>query len=94
MKVAPILTLFVGGNHEASNLLRDLYYGGWVAENIYYLGASGFVQVMKGDQSIRVGGISGIDKHYDFLKGYCERWPYVDDYNGLRSIYHIRQFDV
>ena len=42
-KRAPILTIFVGGNHEASNLLRDLYYGGWVAENIYYLGASGVV---------------------------------------------------
>ena len=30
-KTAPMLTLFVGGNHEASNLLRDLYYGGYVA---------------------------------------------------------------
>jgi lariat debranching enzyme len=41
--IAPILTIFVGGNHEASNLLRDIYYGGWVAENIYYLGSSGVV---------------------------------------------------
>jgi lariat debranching enzyme len=48
-KIAPILTLFVGGNHEASNLLRDLYYGGWVSQNIYYLGASGVVNVVKGD---------------------------------------------
>ena len=43
------MTLFVGGNHEASNFLRDLYYGGWVAENIYYLGASGVVKVRKGE---------------------------------------------
>ncbi|TNV78996.1 hypothetical protein FGO68_gene3847 [Halteria grandinella] len=91
---APILTLFVGGNHEASNLLRDLYYGGWVAENIYYLGSSGVVTVLKGEEKVRVGGISGIEKHYDYLKGYCERWPYVSDKDGLRSIYHIRQFDV
>lgn len=48
-KVAPILTIFVGGNHEASNYLRDLYYGGWVCENIYYLGASGVVRIVKGD---------------------------------------------
>ncbi|RYG64913.1 hypothetical protein EON64_13020 [archaeon] len=27
-KTAPVLTIFVGGNHEASNVLQDLYYGG------------------------------------------------------------------
>ena len=37
-KVAPILTVFIGGNHEASNYLQELPYGGWVAKNIYYLG--------------------------------------------------------
>lgn len=87
---APILTLFVGGNHEASNLLRDLYYGGWVAENIYYLGASGVVNVRKGEENMRVGGVSGIDKHYDYLKGLYEKWPFTNDREGLRSIYHIR----
>ena len=70
--------------------MRDLYYGGWVAENIYYLGSSGIVNVRKGGETIRVGGISGIDKYYDYLKGYCEKWPYVNDSDGLRSIYHIR----
>ncbi|XP_045242861.2 lariat debranching enzyme isoform X4 [Macaca fascicularis] len=37
-KKAPVLTLFIGGNHEASNHLQELPYGGWVAPNIYYLG--------------------------------------------------------
>ncbi|KAG8143277.1 hypothetical protein E2320_000518 [Naja naja] len=37
-KKAPILTIFIGGNHEASNHLQELPYGGWVAPNIYYLG--------------------------------------------------------
>lgn len=37
-KKAPILTVFIGGNHEASNHLQELPYGGWVAPNIYYLG--------------------------------------------------------
>jgi len=45
---APFLTLFIGGNHEASVLLRDLYYGGWVAKNIYYLGASNVINLKKG----------------------------------------------
>lgn len=76
---APILTLFVGGNHEASNLMRDLYYGGWVAKNIYYIGASGIVNIVKGDIKMRVGGISGIEKFYDYLKGYHERPPYVNN---------------
>ena len=40
-KVAPVLTIFVGGNHEASNYLQELPYGGWVAPNIYYLGYAG-----------------------------------------------------
>ncbi|KAL7291167.1 hypothetical protein TKK_0015083 [Trichogramma kaykai] len=28
--VAPVLTIFIGGNHEASNYLQELAYGGWV----------------------------------------------------------------
>ena len=74
--------------------MRDLYYGGWVAENIYYLGASGVVNVKKGETVLRVGGVSGIDKHYDYLRGYGERSPYINDRDGLRSIYHIRQFEI
>ena len=38
--LAPVLTIFIGGNHEASNYLQELPYGGWVAKNIYYMGTS------------------------------------------------------
>jgi lariat debranching enzyme len=93
-KVAPILTIFIGGNHEASNYLRDLYYGGWVSENIYYLGCSGVIDIKKGDHSIKIGGLSGIDKKYDMFKGYFEEWPYTHSHDYLRSIYHIREFDI
>lgn len=44
-KIAPFLTIFIGGNHEASNYLRELYYGGWAAPNIYYLGSSGIIDL-------------------------------------------------
>ncbi len=74
--------------------MRDLYYGGWVAENIYYLGASGVVKVKKGDVELRVGGISGIEKYYDYLKGYHEESPYVINHDWLKTMYHIRQFEV
>ena len=87
-KTAPILTLFVGGNHEASQPLHELYYGGWVAPNIYYLGAAGVVNF----QGIRIGGISGIYKSHDYEKGRDERPPY--DRSSLRSVYHVRKTDV
>lgn len=59
-KVAPCLTIVIGGNHEASSHLRELYFGGWLAPRIYFLGYSGCITVKKGDMSLKVGGISGI----------------------------------
>ncbi len=61
-RTAPYLTLFVAGNHEASSHLWELYYGGWVAPNIYYLGAAGVVSF----GGLRIAGLSGIynPRHY------------------------------
>jgi lariat debranching enzyme len=87
-KEAPVTTLFVGGNHEASQPLQELYYGGWVAPKIYYLGAAGVVNVA----GVRIGGISGIYKSYDFTQGRFERPPY--DRSTMRSVYHVRNTDV
>nr|XP_019536798.2 LOW QUALITY PROTEIN: lariat debranching enzyme-like [Aedes albopictus] len=87
-KKAPVLTLFIGGNHEASNYLQELPYGGWVAPNIYYLGYAGVVNV----NGIRIGGISGIYKGHDYLKGRFEFSPFNE--STKRSVYHIRQIDV
>lgn len=83
-KKAPVLTIFVGGNHEASNHLRELPYGGFVAPNIYYIGDSGVVWF----KGLRICGISGIWKSFDFLKPKCEQLPYNKD--DLRSVYHVR----
>jgi lariat debranching enzyme len=52
-KVAPYPTLFIGGNHEASNYLWELYHGGYVAPNVYYMGHAGVINF--GD--LRVGGL-------------------------------------
>ena len=61
-----MLTIFIGGNHEASNYLRELHFGGWAAPNIYYMGASNVIRIKKGDHEVRIGGLSGIYKPHDF----------------------------
>ena len=86
--VAPCLTIFVGGNHEASNHLWELFHGGWVAPNIYYLGHTGVVRV----GGLRIAGLSGIFKGGDYRQGHWERPPY--DNSSLRSAYHVREYDV
>ncbi|APA08506.1 hypothetical protein SS1G_02206 [Sclerotinia sclerotiorum 1980 UF-70] len=88
LKKAPYLTIFVGGNHEASSHLWELYYGGWVAPNIYYMGAANVVRL----GGVRIAGMSGIWKGYNYNKSHYERLPYNQD--DVKSIYHIREFDV
>ena len=87
-RTAPYLTIFIGGNHEASNYLRELYYGGWVAPNIYYLGAANVVRV----GPLRIAGMSGIWKGYDYKKPHHERLPF--DHDAVKSVYHQRELDV
>ena len=87
-RTAPILTIVIGGNHEASNYLWELYFGGWLAPNIYYLGAAGCVQV----GGLVIAGASGIYKFNDYNKGHYERQPYSP--GDLRSVYHTRLFEI
>ena len=87
-RVAPYLTIFVGGNHEASNHLFELYYGGWAAPNIYYLGAANVIRC----GPLRIAGLSGIWKGYNYRKSHHERLPYNQD--DIKSAYHVREFDV
>ncbi|XP_031847911.1 lariat debranching enzyme [Nomia melanderi] len=87
-KVAPVLTIFIGGNHEASNYLQELPYGGWVAPNIYYLGYAGVVTI----GNIRIAGLSGIYKNQHLMQGHYEKPPYSE--NTIRSVYHIRNLEI
>ncbi|KAH7397078.1 lariat debranching enzyme [Pyrenochaeta sp. MPI-SDFR-AT-0127] len=87
-RTAPYLTMFIGGNHEASNYMWELYYGGWVAPMIYYMGAANVVRL----GPLRIAGLSGIWKGYNYKKPHFERLPYNSD--DVRSIYHVRELDV
>ena len=84
---APYLTIFIGGNHEASNVLYSQYYGGYVAPNIYYLGHAGVVDVC----GIRIGGLSGIFKGHDAGRSYPAP-PYTP--HTVRTAYHTRTFEL
>ncbi|KAF2747251.1 DBR1-domain-containing protein [Sporormia fimetaria CBS 119925] len=87
-RTAPYLTIFIGGNHEASNYMWELYYGGWAAPNIYYMGAANVVRL----GPLRIAGLSGIWKGYNYKKPHHERLPYNQD--DVRSIYHVRELDT
>ena len=86
--VAPVPTIFVGGNHEASAYMQELSFGGWVAPNIYYLGDAGCVRF----GGLRVAGLSGIWAQHDYPLARWERPPYTP--SSLRSVYHVRRTDV
>ncbi|KAI1411231.1 lariat debranching enzyme, C-terminal domain-containing protein [Hypoxylon sp. FL1857] len=87
-KTAPYLTIFISGNHEASSYLWELYYGGWVAPNIYYLGAANVLRF----GPLRIAAMSGIWKGFDYRKPHHERLPFNQD--DIKSFYHVREIDV
>lgn len=63
--MAPVLTIFVGGNHESSGFMSELPFGGWTAPNIYYMGHASVVTI----GPLRIAGLSGIYKGRDFHRG-------------------------
>nr|CAD2177492.1 unnamed protein product [Meloidogyne enterolobii] len=88
-KTAPILTLFIGGNHESSGYMAELPYGGWVAPNIWYMGYASVIQFA----GLRIAGLSGIFKSNDYNKGHFERPPF-QEHGSVVSAYHVRSIDV
>lgn len=90
---ALVPTIFIGGNHEAPNHLWELWFGGWVAPSIYYLGSSGVIWF----GGLRIAGISGIYKSHDFVKPFCKDENPPSFNNGgaaPRSPYHYRSLEI
>lgn len=84
------MTIYIGGNHEATNYHRELHFGGWVAPNIYYLGASNVIRY----KGLRIGGLSGIFKSLDYEKGYCESIPYAPHSADTITAFHYRHLEI
>lgn len=85
---APVPTIFVGGNHEASNHLQEIPLGGLVAPNMYFLGNAGVVNY----RGLRLAGVSGVYTEHNYEKKRTERPPYPR--NQIKSVYHTRKEDV
>ncbi|KAI1492388.1 lariat debranching enzyme, C-terminal domain-containing protein [Biscogniauxia mediterranea] len=85
---APYLTIFIGGNHEAAAHMAELYYGGWVAPNIYYLGAANVLRL----GPLRIAGMSGVWKEHYYNTTHEERLPFRR--RDVKSFYSVREEDV
>lgn len=85
---AKVPTIFVGGNHEASNHLQEMPLGGLVAPNIYYMGNAGVINF----RGLRIAGISGVYVEHAYNKERTERPPYNG--SAIRSVYRTRREDV
>ncbi|KTA99616.1 Lariat debranching enzyme [Nakaseomyces glabratus] len=90
---APVFTIVIGGNHESMRHLMQLPYGGYLANNIYYMGYSGVVWF----KGFRIAALSGIWKEWDFEKK-RPSWKFLEENNkwkdSVRQLYHIRKDDV
>lgn len=85
---APVPTVFVGGNHEATNHLQEIPLGGLVAPNMYYIGNAGVINF----KGLRIGGISGVYVPHNYEKPRNEKTPYPG--GSIKSVYHSRKEDV
>ncbi|KAL3869179.1 hypothetical protein ACJMK2_041890 [Sinanodonta woodiana] len=88
-KKAPVLTLFIGGNHEASNYMQELPYGGWVAPNIYYMGYAGIVNI--GGLHI---GEQLWQSHFYYLFPLQVILSILHTLETKHTAYHVRSIDV
>lgn len=83
----PRPTIVVGGNHEASDLLHLLPFGGWLAPNIFYTGRANSLLV--GD--VPITAISGVYKPDYYFEKVNEIYP-IRSQLDLHKCYHIRAF--
>jgi lariat debranching enzyme len=86
IKQAKVLTVIVGGNHESSRYFHMAPNGGWIANNMYYLGRAGVVRC----GSLRIAGVSGIYNYHQFdspLPLTCR------NDSESHSVFYTRRFD-
>ncbi|CCD24042.1 RNA lariat debranching enzyme NDAI_0C03820 [Naumovozyma dairenensis CBS 421] len=92
-KRAPVPTIFIGGNHESMKHLMLLPYGGYAANEIYYLGYSNVIWF----KGVRIGSLSGIYKKWDVDRvrpNYSDLERFNTWQKNVRNLYHVRKHDL
>lgn len=88
----PVLTLFIGGNHESMRHLMLLPHGGFVSRDIFYMGYSNVLWY----RGVRIGSLSGIWKKWDYHKD-RPSWETLETgqwSSRVRELYHVRSSDL
>lgn len=80
-------TIVLGGNHESSDFLHLLPFGGWLAQNVFYTGRANSLKV--GDVSITA--ISGLYNSHYYYENVDEKYP-IRSKTDLHKCFHIRAF--
>ena len=83
----PRPTIVVGGNHESSDFLYLLPFGGWLAPDVFYVGRASSLLV--GD--VTISSISGLYKQDFYYEKVNEKYP-IRSGDDLQKCYHIRAF--
>lgn len=88
----PVLTLFIGGNHESMRHLMLLPHGGYVSRDVFYMGYSNVVWY----RGVRIGSLSGIYKKWDYQRD-RPSWESLEAgqwSSRVRELYHVRKSDI
>ena len=85
----PCLFILIGGNNECEDLLFQMPYGGFIAENIYYTGRSSILDY----KGLRISALSGIFFDKWFNKPICEKFP-IRSERDLQTSYYVRSSSV
>lgn len=81
----------MGGNHEVSQLLMENYNGGFICDDIYFMGYSSVIDIIKDGKVYTVGGISGIYDDNWYREPY-KKLPLED--KKIKQAHRVRELEI
>ena len=82
----PCLFILIGGNNECEDLLYQMPYGGFIADNIYYTGRASIIDFC----GLRIGALSGVYVDHMFNTPIFEKFPIRG--NAMKTVHYVRSF--